>query len=320
MTRPSAVTTTQTQDEFIQDAITAITLAATAIGKAQSNIASNADAKEALKDAVNNINAASNAAQKAKDTRVAVSFSSKATAPEPKPIQTEINWRQNIFAGTIFGFGFLLLLNEYLVRRNLILFHQGVPPWIAVCLLVLVDGFLFCLLIAVARRGTDPEDKLFPHIPDRLPAVFLFIFLYAALVMLFSYMNLKYELTDSMQNSLFQSVLTFTTLEHGNYTVNTSWKRALVSSELLSLVLLIVVFFPLLIARLAIFKGDVVSADELKGIFDLQSGLLVSADCPVKWTVSVDGKHAPVEDKQVRLKLDEKGNPTIEKAQQAPSA
>jgi magnesium-transporting ATPase (P-type) len=328
------MTTTQTQDELIQETINAITGAATAIRRVQSIIAAKTDSTEALKDAVTKITAATSAAQMAKNTKVAVSFSSKAPSPgKSKPTQKQINWGQNIFAGIIFGFAFLLLLNEYLVRSGHIWSHHDVPPGFAVFLLILVDAFLFCLLIAVAHRGTHLEDNWLPYIPDRLPAVFLLIFLYAALVMLFSYMNLKYGLmpdkmqTDSMQDSVYQSILTFTTLEHTTYNADTLRRRILLSSEFLSIVLLIVVFFPLLIARLAIFRGDVVSADELKGIFDLQNGLLVSADCPVQWTVSreekqVPGekKHVPSKDNQVRLKLDERGNLTIERAQQASSA
>jgi hypothetical protein len=311
MTTSAPAITAKTHDQFVVDAMTAISNAATTIEEGQKTIAQQKDVKvatDALTAAAKKIKEAEKAAQDAESTKITVSIS--VTAPTSLESNKKVNWGQNIFAAAILGVAVLLVVNEWLVRNRLILIHQNVSPVIAVGLLILVDAFLIRLLLVVAAYKGPSTKGQFPGIPDREAAVFLFIFLYFALVMLLGYMNLSWGLTKGMRDSLFEALLTVATLEHTHYVVGSSvWARCLVGGELLSVVLFIVVFFPLLIARLAVFKGELVTVEDVKMICRLRLGFVMSAEGPVKWS----GGQVSIEGKEAHVKLDKDGNPIIEK-------
>ena len=121
-----------------------------------------------------------------------------------------------------------------------------------------------------------------------------------------------------MRDSLYESFLTVATLEHSHYDVSKSLlDRVLVTGELLSVVLLFFVFFPLLIARLALFKGETVSLKNLRTMTTVEKDLLgkftftINSDSPVTWKTSTVGGTIPADAKTVKVVVDERGKAKI---------
>ena len=162
------------------------------------------------------------------------------------------------------------------------------PFWLALIPILLVDLCLILLMRGVAYRGTSENDVPPFYLPDRWPAVFIMLFFYFTLGLSFAHLNLGRNLTASMRDSLYESFLTVATLEHSHYDVSKSLlNRVLVTGELLSVVMLFFVFFPLLIARLALFKGETVSLENLRTMTNAKEDLLgkfkftIKSDSPV---------------------------------------
>ena len=108
------------------------------------------------------------------------------------------------------------------------------------------------------------------------------------------------------------------TLEHAHYKVGDSLlNQSLVAGELLSVVLLFFVFFPLRVARLALFKGDTISKDDLHTICKSDAELsdrlkfTLEADSSLVWNTSNISGVVPVGSKIVILHVNEKGKARI---------
>ncbi|HKT48623.1 MAG TPA: hypothetical protein VJP87_13955 [Candidatus Acidoferrales bacterium] len=204
---------------------------------------------------------AKDAIEKAKNTPVVVRLSCKTDADIE---QRKINIWQNVFAGGVLVFGGVLVLNDWLVANGHILIHVAEPYWISFIPIVATVLFLMLLLRSTVYRGSPGKERC-PYIPDRGPALLLLTLLYFGLVLCFAHLNLASELSEGVGESVYKALMTVATLDHEHYQIGDSgWGRGLVGGEIISIVLLIIVFFPLLVARLALFDGETVSREEFE--------------------------------------------------------
>jgi hypothetical protein len=238
------------------------------------------------------------------------------TAEEGK--QSKVNKWQKGVALAILVIAVGLIANDLLVIHNLIIWHRDNPFWLALIPIILVDLCLIFLLVGVAHRGTSEQDVRPFYLPDRGPAVFIMFFFYFTLVLSFAHLNLGRHLTASMRDSLYEGFLTVATLEHSHYDVSKNLAdRGLVTGELLSVVLLFFVFFPLLIARLALFKGETASLENIRTMTDVEKDLpgkftlTIKSDSSVTWQTSTIGGTIPPDTKDVKVVVDERGKARI---------
>jgi hypothetical protein len=238
------------------------------------------------------------------------------TAEEKK--QRKVNKFERRAALAILAIAVGLIANDLFVIHNHILWNRDNPFWLALIPIVFVDLCLIFLMVGVAHRGTSEKDVRPFYLPDRWPAVFIMVSFYFTLALSFAHLNLARNLTASMRDSLYESFLTVATLEHSHYDVSKSLlNRALVTGELLSVVLLFFVFFPLLIARLALFKGETVSLENLSTMAKLEKDLLgkftftITSDSPVTWQSPTIGGTIPADTKDVKVVVDERGKAKI---------
>jgi len=190
------------------------------------------------------------------------------------------------------------------------------------------------LLRAVVYRGSSEKRRLL-FIPDRGPAILILGFLYFALMLSFAHVNWAASLTTShtFRDSVFEGFLTVATFEHGSFDLGDSiFKRWLVAGELLSVVLFYFVFVPLLVARLALFRGETVSRDDLTTMAKIDTQLLtplmltLQADSPLTWNPKKIPGTVFGHSGSAKLEVDERGKiqisggvpPTDANAQAAP--
>ncbi len=275
------------------------------------------EAVNALIAAAKKVEEVAKTAKRAADTKVVVSLSAKSIFSDSEKRQPKVNkWQMGIAFG-IFVFGLCLVANDWLVAHGHILIHSDDPFWLALAPIILVDLFLAGLLRAVALRGTNEHEPP-PYIPDRWPAVFILVCFYCTFVLSFAHLNRAARLTTTIRESLFEGLLTVAKLEHANYKIGDSLlNQSLVAGELLSVVLLFFVFFPLLVARLALFKGDTISMSDLRTICKPDAELsdrlefTLEADSSLVWNTSKDCGGVQVSSKKVTLKVNEKGKARI---------
>lgn len=316
---------TMSHGELIQTAIVATVEAAKMAEDAQTKaIAAQMSAKCSETDAVVNatnlavvsVKEALKAANEVAKTMVVLSLS---TTIKPAARDRTINFVQNIIAFLILAFAVGLFANEWLVRHNHIWYHFNVPLKLAVMPVILVDVYLVVLLRHVVYRCKHTTDRL-PYLPDRGPALFLLFFLYSALVWAFAGINLAWGLIGNMRDSIFEGFLTVATLEHTHFQLgDIRFTRVLVGCELVSVVLLIIVFFPLLVTRLAVFEGDMVSLEDLKKFckpnteVSSRSDFILAPDSPVSWKISRDViGTVSVNTREVNVHIDDWGRATIQ--------
>jgi len=134
----------------------------------------------------------------------------------------------------------------------------------AVAVFVLADVYIFRLIWAAAWKGTEPrKDERWPGIPERVPALFVVLLLFLALVLAFGRLYIASAqiyrgstLLDGPSDALYYSVVTITTLGYGDYAPNDSNARWLVVFELMSGLLFLIMAFPILGSRLADFGEE----------------------------------------------------------------
>jgi hypothetical protein len=218
--------------------------------------------------------------------RIIVSIAVK--RPQPAEQQKRINRGQLLGAAIALAGGFGFWVNDLIVASGHALVHWDVPLVFSLALVLAVDAFLVLLLNTVISRGSTGAEP-FPMIPDRGPAALLLGFLYLALIGSFAHLNFATGLTNA-DNTLYEAFLTVATLEHSHYAVEGHPAlQALVAFEIASVVLLFFVFFPMLVGRLAVFKGDVTTEDQLKAFcqpgkpIDPRPAFSLSADEDVEW-------------------------------------
>jgi hypothetical protein len=228
---------------------------------------------------------------------------------ELAPTQKELDEQQRVVnrwhVGTsciVVTLACLWLLNRLLVYKHLVLIPHDFPSeCFAFGVVIIVDGYLCLLLVGAAYRCRHREPvRWFLRLPDRGPAAFVLLFQFVALVLAFARINQYLKLTASTQESLYEAFLTVAALSHEHYIPTTAVSRLAVAGELFSVLSLIFVFFPLLIARLAMFKDETVSP--LKFRFRLEAG------DDVAWIINdLAGLPKPKHGKRVELNVDEAG-------------
>ena len=127
--------------------------------------------------------------------------------------------------------------------------------------------------------------------------------------------------------------LTVATFEHTSFeTRDNVFNRWLVAGELLSVVLFYFVFVPLLVARLALFRGETISRDDLTTMTKIDTQLLIpltvtlKADSPLTWktdkipgTVLGDGSFAKLEvNERGKILIAGSAPPVLTSAEQVP--
>jgi hypothetical protein len=137
-------------------------------------------------------------------------------------------------------------------------------------------------------------------------------------VLSFAHLDFVWHLTKTLRESLYRALLTVATLDHEFEVGNGIVERAIVSVELLSVIVLFFVFFPLLISRLAMFKGETVTTDDLLRASDKplesyeQSAFELRTDFPTNWTINkIPGVVHPGS-QSIKLRIKESGKATVE--------
>ncbi len=288
---------------------------------------------ETLGTAVTKTEDAADNAKQAADTKVILTLSAARLKSdlEQETWQHKVNIRQGVVAFLLLFLAALLLVADWSAehRRS---YHS--PDWFAYVLIVAIDVFLAGLLRAVVYRGSSERERLI-FIPDRGPAILILGFLYFSLMLSFAHVNWAASLTTShtFGDSVFEGFLTVATFEHTSFdTRDNVFNRWLVAGELLSVVLFYFVFVPLLVARLALFKGETVSRDDLKTMTKIDTELLtpltltVQADSPLTWNLMKIPGTVFGDSSSAKLEVDERGkiqisggiSPTATRAQAAP--
>ena len=175
-----------------------------------------------------------------------------------------------------------------------------------------VVALLIFLLWKVAERGTQEEkDVKWRVMPDRGPAIVMFACFYITLILGFAHLNLANGLTERVGESLYKAALTVVAFYHEGYEGATgAWPKMLVVGELFSVVLLIFVFFPMLIGRLAVFRGDAVSLEEFRAG---AAGGKRTVEVEFEEEVTVKRGEETVEAKKVRVEVAADGGVEVER-------
>ena len=295
-----ATTTTPTHSQLLEEAVKALE-----------------DAERVVQDPTQKsfVTKAKSAVKNAAQTKIVLSLS---VIP---PTRTD---RQKVVDRIQVGFALLLCIlaacmfaNDVLVAHGHIWLHYSKKPWVALILVGLADLFLVLLLRAVALRGSDTNERP-PYIPTRAAAVFELGFLYFALVLSFAHLDFVWHLTKTLRNSLYQALLTVATLEHAFEVGDGIVERAIVVVELLSVILLFFVFFPLLISRLAMFKGETVTTDDLLRASGKpleayeQRAFELKTDFPTNWAINTIPGVVHPDSQSIKLRIKESGKATVE--------
>jgi len=124
-------------------------------------------------------------------------------------------------------------------------------------------------------------------------------------------LNLANGLTERVGESLYKAALTVVAFYHEGYEGATgAWPKMLVVGELFSVVLLIFVFFPMLIGRLAVFRGDAVSLEEFRAG---AAGGKRTVEVEFEEEVTVKRGEETVEAKKVKVRVAADGVVEVEK-------
>jgi hypothetical protein len=299
-TAPIATTKTPTHSQLLDEAVKAL--------EAAEKVVQDPNQKALVTNA-------KSAVQNAAQTQIVLSLS--VIPPTRIDRQKVVDRRQVGFALLLCILAACMFANDILVKHGYIWLHYSKRPWVALILVGLVDFFLILLLRAVAFRGSDANEK-FPYIPTRAAAVLELGFFYFALVLSFAHLDFVWHLTKTLRESLYRALLTVATLDHEFEVGNGIVERAIVSVELLSVIVLFFVFFPLLISRLAMFKGETVTTDDLLRASDKplesyeQSAFELRTDFPTNWTINkIPGVVHPGS-QSIKLRIKESGKATVE--------
>lgn len=246
----------------------------------------------ALSEALKKAETTSTKANKAAETTVSLTLSVERQGAEAELDQKRVNRLEVAFASVVLLASGVVMFFDWRASNNPNAWHT--PSWTAFVLILLIDVFLVGLLRGVVSQGSTGNDKWI-YTPDRGPAIFILGFLYFALMLSFAHIDWATRLTTSktFEESVFEGFLTVATFEHSSFDLEQDvFKHMLVIGQLLSVVLFYFVFLPLLVARLALFKGETVSAKELGTVLSLNVNVLkplrlkVKADSPVELIAS----------------------------------
>ncbi len=159
---------------------------------------------------------------------------------------------------------FHVVLIRYSPDSGLDHFLAGLFTWLAILGWFGVDLYLILLLISVVSISNELKGIDSPlRLPDRGIAVWMYILFVFTLTFAFARINHAMGLTHTFTGSVWEAFLTVATFEHGHYYMGSIGAHAIVSLEISSALFLLFVFFPLLVARLAMFHGDTVAAKPL---------------------------------------------------------
>jgi hypothetical protein len=198
-----------------------------------------------------------------------------------------------------------------LVAAAVLLFLPSVNTWwtssqflVATTVIALIDVFLGLLLRAVVYKCRIVTPEQFPGIPERGPAILILSLLLGALTLAFARFSLAAHFKDRPWDAWVDAIVTTATLNHGQYAVSGHgfWPHAAVVIEVFSVLLLLLVFFPLLVSRLAMFANDPGAPPQ--PIFDISEG-----GEEVVWNVVPLGKApATIEAKSLQVCVTDKGD------------
>jgi hypothetical protein len=183
-------------------------------------------------------------------TRVTLRYLTGTIKREPKE-----DWRGDWFGGGIGAAGAVIV-------GVTLFFGQDAPDvWpggVAAGVVALaMTAYLLALLRAVVRHCEG--NVVMPWVPYRPTAVFIAILTFSALVMSFAELNgvahLGTQSTDRYA-AFYDALITNLTFNHGHYENPDGLQRFLVVWQLLTSVLSVIVFWPLLVSRLAMFPDD----------------------------------------------------------------
>jgi len=166
----------------------------------------------------------------------------------------------------------------------------------------MVDGYLLCMLASISHRCLSETDWI--PLPTRDAALLILLFLFVALVFAFAVINQAVHLTDSVTESLYEAFLTVATLYHDHYWPNSASSYGAVVVELASVMLLLLTFFPMVVARLAMFAGEIISPRQM--IFTLKATTVIV--CEIHDAQRIPQTRQVTPDGVLNLKLDDMGN------------
>jgi hypothetical protein len=284
----------------------------TALQTATNSEVANA-AVTAMSLAVSNLALVAERATEAAERKLIVSISVQSQFSDSEKRQPYVDAWQQIYAAAIFGIAVLFILNDWSAKNG----PNALRWWYGVIPIALIDGFLILLLNAAVKRGSSTKEK-FPFIPNRGAALRTLTLFYFAFVLLFAHLNWDLKLTTSRSDALYEGFLTVLRLDPIRNVGDSVFNRWLVAGELLSVVLLFFVFFPLLVARLALFEGETVSVKNLKAAckdanLAERLSITLTVDSPVHWYPSnISGDVLP-DEKTAVLQVDEQGAVKISK-------
>jgi hypothetical protein len=146
-----------------------------------------------------------------------------------------------------------------------------------------VDVYLLLMLVTIVGKGKTLNSGGLLEVPDRGAALRILPLLLVALVTAFATVHraVGFDGSDTPWHALVDSFVTAAGLDHTRYLTGTptEWARGAVLIEVISALLFLLVFFPLLVSRLAMFSSD--NAETTPP----QPGLTLSGEATVSWSV-----------------------------------
>jgi hypothetical protein len=192
-------------------------------------------------------------------------------------------------------------VNDWMVANDHVVSTRYASPSLCLAFIAvaMIDVFLVLLLAAVVHRCNeeDPCKQWWPDIPNRGPAAFVLLISCVTFIFAFARINQDRGVISEEGSPLYHAFLTVATLDHEHYAFTKPWSHVVLGTELLSVLLLLAVFFPLLIGRLVMFKGEIASPRDTR--------ISIEADCPIAWRIHGSDGPPPEESATLCLSVDE---------------
>ncbi|HZV89757.1 MAG TPA: hypothetical protein VFF95_19570 [Candidatus Binatus sp.] len=212
---------------------------------------------------------------------------------------SDVNTYQILIVSTACCLAAWGFVNDWMVANNHVVSTRYASPslCLAVIAVVMIDVFLMCLFAAVVHRCEKDDEQWWPKIPGRGAAVIVLLTTFWALVFAFARINKDSGVISEDGSQLYHTFLTVATLDHDHYAFTKQWSHVILGTELLTVMLLIAVFFPLLIGRLVMFKGEIASPRDTR--------ISIKAHRPIAWAIHGSDELQTAEGDTLSLIVDE---------------
>ncbi len=170
--------------------------------------------------------------------------------------------------------------------------------------LLMCDIFLVSLLIAVVQRCRMAEESVWPPgIPERGTAVLVLGGVFWSMVFASAMINRTMARAPGAESAgpLYEGFLLVATMEHEHFAPVTMCERFALVAELSSVILLFIVFLPLLVGRLGMFRGEGGTAT-VNPVEILEVKL--ESDARLNWKSEVVNATPAADGKSLTLKVD----------------